>query len=139
MIFKALTFGCPKISFKFSFRTYSINQIYLKAFQQSRLIENPFKLLRWSLSAKLVNNFLAVDYLPKRTSLKKLDWVLNTTLILSRNVIWHAYRSIAENKIFRLGVSFKCLLFVKRNELAKKYITERYITSNTENFKTYLR
>ena len=31
----------------FSFRTYSIGQIYLKAFQHSRCIENPLKRLRW--------------------------------------------------------------------------------------------
>ena len=30
----------------FSFRAYSIDQIYLKAFQQSRCIENPVKFLR---------------------------------------------------------------------------------------------
>ena len=33
-------------NFNFSFRTNSIDQIYLKAFQQSRCIENPVKLLR---------------------------------------------------------------------------------------------
>ena len=34
-------------------------------------------------------------------------------LIPSNNVIWHAYRLIAEIKIFRLGVSLICLLNVK--------------------------
>ena len=40
------------ISF-FSFRTYSIDQIYLKAFQHSRCIENPKILLRWSIFSKI--------------------------------------------------------------------------------------
>ena len=37
-------------------------------------------------------------------------------LILSSNVIWHAYWSIAETKIFRLGVSVICPLYVKKEE-----------------------
>ena len=41
----------------FSFRTYSTDQIYLKAFQHSRCIENPVKLLRWSIFGKLDNDF----------------------------------------------------------------------------------
>ena len=32
-----------------SFRTYSIDQIYLKAFRHSRCCENPVKLQRWSI------------------------------------------------------------------------------------------
>ena len=36
----------------FYFRTYSIDQIYLKSFQHSRCIENPVKLLRWSIFRK---------------------------------------------------------------------------------------
>ena len=47
-------------------------------------------------------------------------------LILSSNVIWHAYRLIAEMKIFRLGVSLICLLYVKENGLAKKYNIKRH-------------
>ena len=43
----------PKISFNFSLRTYSIDQIYLKAFQHSRCIENPVKLLRLSISCEI--------------------------------------------------------------------------------------
>ena len=35
-------------------------------------------------------------------------------LILSSNVIWHAHRSTTETKILRLGVSFICPLFVKK-------------------------
>ena len=42
--FRVLKLGCPNIFFNFSFRTYSIDQIYLKAFQHSRCIENPVKL-----------------------------------------------------------------------------------------------
>ena len=41
----------------FSFRTYSTDQIYLKAFQHSRCIENPVKLIRWSILGKLDNDF----------------------------------------------------------------------------------
>ena len=32
-------------------------------------------------------------------------------LILSSNVIWHAYRSVSENKIFRLDVPSICPLY----------------------------
>ena len=39
--------------FNFFFRTYSIDQIYLKAFQQWRCIENPVKLLWWSIFCKI--------------------------------------------------------------------------------------
>ena len=45
---------------------------------------------------------------------------------------------MSETKIFRLGVSLIYLLYLKENGLAKKYNTERYITSNTENFQAYL-
>ena len=41
-------------------------------------------------------------------------------LIPSNNVIWHAYRLIAEIKIFRLGVSLICLLHVKEEWIGKK-------------------
>ena len=47
-------------------------------------------------------------------------------LIPSSNVIWNAYRLIAETKIFRLGVSLICLLYVKEEWIGKKYNTERY-------------
>ena len=75
-------------------------------------------------------------------------------LILSSNVIWHAYRLIAETKIFRLGLSLICILYVKEEWIGKKvllihYITIYYlryniskdiiyITSNTENSQAYL-
>ena len=48
-------------------------------------------------------------------------------LILSGNVIWHASKLLAETKVFRLAVSVMCFYMLKRNALAKKYITERYI------------
>ena len=52
----------------------------------------------------------------------------NTSLILSSNVIWHVYRLISETKIFRLGGSLVCLLYVKEEyRLTKKHNTERYI------------
>ena len=66
-----------------------------------------------AFSPKLVNDILAVNYFCERTSLWKLDWVLNTSLILSSYVIWHAYRLIAETNIFGLGGSLICLLYVK--------------------------
>ena len=62
-------------------------------------------------------------------------------LILSSDVIWHAYRSIAETKILRLGVSLICPLYVKKGEwIGKKlyYRKMKYITSSKENFKVYL-
>ena len=56
------------------------------------------------------------------------EWVLNTPLILPSNVIWHADRLIAETKIIGLGVypSYASYM-LRKNELAKKYIRERYI------------
>ena len=48
-ILRVLKLGCPNVFVNFSFRTYSIDQIYLKAFRHSRCIENPVKLLRWSI------------------------------------------------------------------------------------------
>ena len=51
--FKALKLECPKISFNFSFRTYSIDQIYLKAFQHSRCIQNLVKRLEWSVFCEI--------------------------------------------------------------------------------------
>ena len=43
-------------------------------------------------------------------------------LILSSNVIWNAYRLIAENKIFRVSVSLICLLYVKEKWIGKKVL-----------------
>ena len=45
-------FNVPKFLF-FSFETYSIDQIYLKAIQYSRCIYNPVELLRWSYFCKI--------------------------------------------------------------------------------------
>ena len=77
------------------------------------------KLLR-AFSAKLFDDFLAINYFRERTSLQKLDWIFNTPLTLSDNVIWHAYRLIAETKTFRLNVSLVCLLYVKDEWIGKK-------------------
>ena len=52
---------------------------------------------------------LAVHYFLERISSYKLNLVLNTPLILSSNVIRHAYSSIAETKIFRLGLFSRCI------------------------------
>ena len=84
---------------------------------------------------------LAVNYFRERTSSQKLDWGLNTLLILFSNVVWHAYRSIAETKIFRFGASLICPFYVKKeNWIVKKlyYRKVKYVTSNTENFKLHL-
>ena len=53
------------------------------------------------------------------------------------NVIWYAYRSIAEINIFRLGVSLICPLYAKEEWIGKKlyYRKIKYITSNTENLR----
>ena len=77
----------PTFFKNFSFRTYSIDQIYLKAFQHSRCIENPVKLQDVAISAKFDNYFLAFNYFCERNSSQKLDCVLNIPLMLSRNVI----------------------------------------------------
>ena len=111
-----------QIFFFFFFRIYSTEQIYLKAFQHSGCIKNPVKCLKQSIFSC---DFLAVNDFRERTSSQKLDWVLNTPLILSSNVIWHAYKLIAENKIFRLGVSLIYLLYVKEEWIGKKSILHR--------------
>ena len=61
-------------------------------------------------------------------------------LILSSNVICHAYRLIAETKIFRLGISLIFLLYVKEEWIGKKvyYRKIQHITSNTESFQAYI-
>ena len=79
------------------------------------------KLLRWSIFCKIgYNDSLTVNYFYERTSSSKLDWVLNMPLILSSNVIWHAFSFIVETKVFRLGESLICLLFVKEEWIGKK-------------------
>ena len=79
------------------------------------------KLLRWIIFSKIgYNDSLAVNYFCERTSSLKLDWILNMPVILSSNVIWHAYSLIAETKVFRLGVSLICLLYVKKEWIGKK-------------------
>ena len=65
-----------------------------------------------------MNDVLAVNLFCERTSSQKLDWVLNMPLTLSSNVIWRAYRLVAETKIFRLVVS---LFYVKEEWIGKKY------------------
>ena len=65
-------------------------------------------------------DILAINRFRERTSLQKLNWVLNTPLLLSSNVIWHAYKLITETKIFRLGVSVICLLYDKEEWVDKK-------------------
>ena len=63
------------------------------------------------------------------------------SLILCKNVIWHAYRSIAEIKILRLGESLTYSLYVKKEEWISKTVYYRkikYINSNNESFKAYL-
>ena len=64
--------------------------------------------------------FLAVNLFCERTLDWILDWILNMRLVLSSNVIWHAYRLIAETKIFKLGVSPMYLLYVKEERIGKK-------------------
>ena len=76
----------------------------------------------------LQNQLMNLQPLTTLMSSQKLDWVLNMSLILSSNVIWHAYRLIAETKIFRLGGSLSHISsMLRKNKLAKKYNTERYI------------
>ena len=50
---------------------------------------------------KFVTDFLPLNYFRKRTSSQKLDWILNTPLILSSNVIWNTYRLIAQTGNFQ--------------------------------------
>ena len=56
-----------------------------------------------------------------------LDLVLNTLLILlSGNIIWHAYRAIADIRFSGLVYhSYVLYILEMRNGLAKNYITER--------------
>ena len=48
-----------------------------------------------------------------------LDWVLNTSLLLSSNVIWHAYRLTAETN-FRAWWISHMTLSVKEEKTGKK-------------------
>ena len=48
-------------------------------------------------------------------------------LILSSNVIYHAYRLIAETKIFRLGVSLICLFLCEGRMDWQKSIIQKGI------------
>ena len=51
---RVLKLACPSTFFvNFSYKIYSIDQIYLKAFQHSRCTENPVKLLRWRIFCKI--------------------------------------------------------------------------------------
>ena len=114
-----------------SIKSNSILKVYLQSRQTSKM----------ELFCETGEWLLSVNYFCERTSPYKFDWVLNMPLILSSNVIWHAYRSIAETKIFRLGVSFICCLYVKKEEwIGKKLYCRKikHITSNTENFTVYL-
>ena len=84
---------------------------------------------------------IPVNCFRERTSSYKLEWVLNTPLMLLSNVIWHVHRLIAETKTSRLGVSLMCPLYIKEvwNGLAKSKLQKiKYINSNTENFKVCL-
>ena len=82
---------------------------------------------RWSIFCEIsYNDFLAVNYFRERNSFYKLHWVPNTPLILSSKFIWHAYRLIAETKIFRLGLSLISFLNVKDEWIRKKVDYKRY-------------
>ena len=108
-----------------------------KHFNTQGLLKNESKFLHRAFSAKLVHDFIAVNYFRERPSSYKIDWVLNTPLILSSNAIWHDYRLITETTIFRLSVSLIYLLYVKEDWIDKKSYY-RNITSNTENFQVHL-
>ena len=99
------------------YKSNSVLKVYLEPSRTSKMELFFCEISEWLLS---VNNFR------ERTSPWKFAWVLNTPLILSSNVIWHAYRPIPETKIFRLGVfSYILSMLRRRNGLAKNYITER--------------
>ena len=113
---------------------YKSNSVFKVSLEHRRIskMELFCEISEWLLSA---------NYFSVRTSSENVDWVLNTPLILSSNVIWHVDRSIAETKIFRLGVSLIRPWYVKKEEwIGKKlyYRKIKYITSNTENCKVYL-
>ena len=63
-----------------------------------------------------------------------LDWVLNTFLIQSSNVIRHAYHSIADSRFSGFSHhSYVCYVLDIRNGLIKNHITKTiYITSNAK-------
>ena len=46
-------YDVPEKILTFLLELYSIDQIYLKAFQHSSCVENPVKLLRWSIFSKI--------------------------------------------------------------------------------------
>ena len=78
---------------------------------------------RTSKTEVFCERYLVVNCFRERTSSQKLDWFLNSSLILFSNVFWNAYRPIAKTKIFRLGVSLIRPLYVKKKEWIEKKIT----------------
>ena len=62
--------------------------------------------------------------------------MLNTPLILSSNVIWYVYRSIAETKPFGLGVSLICFLYVVKKEWIGRKLYYRKIKNINSNYKS---
>ena len=72
-----------------------------------------------------------IQDVPRMFSGRPLEDLESTQTCMSKIIFifsWHAYRLIAEPNIFRFGGSLICLLYMlRKNRLAKKYNTERYI------------
>ena len=132
--------------FNCSFRAYSIDQIYLKAFQHSRCCENPMKLLRCSNFCKIsqyhFSRWLFLKEIHRR-SLTGFSICLWYCLVMLFGMLIGC-----RDKIFRLDKPFICLLYIKEEWIGKKSIIQylRYniskniyiIHSNTESFQAYL-
>ena len=82
---------------------------------------------------------LALNYFREKAPSLKVDWIINTLLILSSNIIWLWVDSVQH--IFRIGVSLICALYIENEEWIGYKLYYRkiiYITSNNKNFKVYL-
>ena len=62
------------------------------------------------------------------------NWVINTPLILSSIIIWHAYGSIADSRFSGLCITHVFCILNIRNELTKKiyYKKIKLIASNAK-------
>ena len=82
---------------------------------------------------------LALNYFREKAPSLKVDWIINTLLILSSNIIWLWVDSVQH--IFRIGVSLICALYIEDEEWIGYKLYYRKIiciTSNNKNFKVYL-
>ena len=87
----------PAVFVTFLSEVIRLTKCILKHFNIQGVLRTSWNFKDGAFSAKLVNEFLVVHLFCERTSSEKLDWVFNMSLILSSNIVLHAYRLIAED------------------------------------------